>query len=44
MGGDGLGLELEAHGEGGDGLKDGEGRAPLAQRRQVADSDLPTVP
>lgn len=44
MGGDGFGLKLEAHGEGRDGLKDGKGRTPLAMRRQVADSNLSTVP
>lgn len=35
-----LGLQLASHGEGRDGLKDGEGWAPLAHRREVADADL----
>lgn len=40
MFGCGLGLELAADGERGDGLQDGEGRAPLAGRREVADAYL----
>jgi hypothetical protein len=35
-----LGLQLASHGEGRDGLQDGERRAPLARRREVADADL----
>lgn len=35
-----LGLELASHGEGRDGLQDGERRTPLARRREVADADL----
>lgn len=35
-----LGLQLTSHGEGRDGLQDGERRAPLARRREVADADL----
>jgi len=35
-----LGVQLASHGEGRDGLQDGERRAPLARRRQVADADL----
>lgn len=40
MGRERLGLELASHGEGRDCLQDGEGRAPLAGRREVADADL----
>lgn len=35
-----LGLELASHGEGRDGLKGGEGRAPPAGGREVTDADL----
>lgn len=36
----GLGEDLAPDGEGGDGLKHGEGRAPLAGRGEVVDADL----
>jgi hypothetical protein len=35
-----LSLELASHGERRDGLQGGEGRAPRACRREVADADL----
>lgn len=43
MSGDRLGQELEPNRERGDGLKDGEGGTPIAERREVADSNLLTV-
>lgn len=36
----GLGLDLAADGEWGDGLEDREGRAPLAARREMVDAYL----
>lgn len=41
--GEGLGLDFAADGERGDGLEDGEGRAPLAGRGEVIDAYLAAV-